>query len=804
MKISYRWLKEIIDIDLDPDSLGKLLTNTGLEVEGIEKYEEIKGGLEGLVIGEVITCVKHPNADHLSLTTVDIGLQRQVSIICGAPNVAQGQKVVVAPIGATIHPVTGETVRIKNTKIRGEISEGMICAEDEIGFSNDHSGIMVLETDMPNGTPVSEYFLPLNDFIFEIGLTPNRSDAMSHIGVARDIHAITGKEVNWPSVDEFKVDSHDLPIQVIVENREACPRYSGITISGVIIQESPRWLKNKIRSIGLTPINNVVDITNYILHEMGQPLHAFDADKITGQKVLVKTMSAGSIFTTLDEVERKLTDQDLMICNADEGMCIAGVFGGIKSGVTQNTKNIFLESAYFSPDYIRRTALYHELKTDASFRFERGTDPEITVYALKRAAILIKKLAGGTISSEIIDVYPSPVIPFEVQVNYQRINRLTGKVIPIEEIKNILELLDIRIQQEDAEGFLAIIPPYRSDVQREADIIEELLRIYGYDNIEFSEKIGSDFLAEFPVKDPWRMEEKLIDLLVSIGFIEIQTNSLTSPRYAAEIPLFDSDHDIKILNKISEDLGVLRQSLLFTGMEVIAYNIRHRQRDLKFFELGKTYKQSAGKYLEANQLCLLMTGNSESENWIRPIRRVEFHDLYEVIQKILHKFNITECQLEFSQNEIIKEGVTLFVNGKNLVTFGRVSKEVLRQSDIKQDVLSGIFDWDYFTHLALKNITIEDVSKYPEVRRDLSLVIDKSVTFNDILKIVRKKENHLVRRINVFDYYEGDKIEKSKKAYAMSFILQDKTRTLTDKVIDKTMNHLIRTFEYELGAIIRK
>jgi phenylalanyl-tRNA synthetase beta chain len=804
MKISYNWLKEYIDIDIDPDSLGKLLTNTGLEVEGIEKYEEIKGSLDGMVVGEVITCHEHPNADRLSVTTVDIGKGRMVPIICGAPNVSKGQKVVVAPVGATLHPFSGDPFEIKRTKIRGEISEGMICAEDEIGLGDDHSGIMILETQLPNGTPVSNHFNPYRDYIFEIGLTPNRSDATSHIGVARDIRAITSKELVWPSVDDFKIDNHDLPIEVIVENKEACPRYSGITLSGVTIKESPRWLKNKLRSIGLSPINNVVDITNFVLHEMGQPLHAFDADKITGRQVIVKTMESGSRFTTLDEVERKLLDHDLMICNASEGMCIAGVFGGIKSGVTEKTKNIFLESAYFSPDYIRRTAQYHELKTDASFRFERGTDPEITVYALKRAAMLIRELSGGTISSEIIDVYPDPVSPFEVRVKYSHVDRLIGNPMPKDQIKNILRLLDIRVEPEDEHGFSAIVPPYRADVQREADVIEELLRIYGYDRIRLTDRISSDFLAEFPEKDPIQMEGRLSDLLAAIGFFEIQTNSLTSPRYAENILAFDQRQNIEILNKLSEELGVLRQSLLFTGLEVVAYNINHKQKDLKFFEMGKTYRYSGGKYLEANQLCLLMTGNSESENWIRTTRQVEFHDLYEVIQKILHKFNIVGYQLEFDQNKIFRESVSLFVKDKNLVTFGWLSKNVLQQTEIKQDVLSGIFDWDYFFLLASKEITIEEVSKYPEVRRDLSLVIDKSVTFNDMLKIVRKRENQLVRRINVFDYYEGDKIEKSKKAYAMSFILQDRTKTLTDKIIDKTMNHLMQSFENELGAIIRK
>jgi phenylalanyl-tRNA synthetase beta chain len=804
MKISYSWLKEYINIDLDAETLGRKLTSTGLEVESIESYEEVEGSLEGLVVGEVITCEKHPNADKLKVATVDIGGSNQLPVICGAPNVKKGQKVVVAPVGTTLHHVSGESFEIKKTKIRGEVSEGMICAEDEIGLGNDHAGILVLDTDLRNGTPVKNYFKPFKDQVFEIGLTPNRADATSHIGVSRDIRAITEKEVHLPSVENFKVDNHDLPIEVLVENAEACPRYSGVTIKGVSIKESPRWLKNKLQSIGLSPINNVVDITNFVLHEFGQPLHAFDADQIRGNKVIVKTMPEGSKFVTLDEVERALLDTDLMICNALEGMCIAGVFGGIKSGVTEKTKNIFLESAYFSPDYIRRTAHYHELKTDASFRFERGTDPDVTVHALKRAAMLIKELAGGTISSEVVDVYPKKLLPFKVPVSFAHIDRLIGKSIPEDEIKRILKLLDITMTDESVKGFTALVPQYRVDVYREADVIEEILRIYGYDNIEIPTKIKSDFLAEFPLKDFEKVQSKISDLLSSVGFTEIMTNSFTTQKYSEAVPASKRGEDVDILNKLSEDLGVLRQTLLFTGLEVIAYNISHRQRNLKLFELGKSYAKSDDKYLEYNQLSLFMTGDSEAENWRSQTIPIEFHDLYEVIQKILYKFNIHEPELNFIQDEIIKEGVTLSIQGKVLVTFGWLSEAILEEINIKQDILYGNVDWDFFFELTTTEITFESVSKYPEVRRDLSLVIDKSITFNDILKIVKKFENKLVRNINVFDFYEGEKIDKNKKAYALSFILQDKSKTLSDKVIDKTMNHLIKLFENELGAIIRK
>lgn len=804
MKISYNWLKEFIDIDVDAESLGKQLTATGLEVEGIDYYEEVKGSLEGLVIGRVITCRKHPNADRLYITTVDIGKEKPVPIVCGAPNVAEGQKVAVAMAGSTLHSVNGETFEIKNTKIRGEVSEGMICAEDEIGLGNDHSGILVLDTDMPNGTHLYEYFLPFKDYVFEIGLTPNRSDATSHLGVARDLRAISDKPVKYPSVDDFKVDNHNLSIKVIVDNREACPRYSGLTISGLIIKKSPIWLQNRLKSIGLSPINNVVDITNYVLYELGQPLHAFDADKITGNQVIVKTLPEGTSFITLDGVERKLLRDDLMICNSEEGMCIAGIFGGIKSGVTEKTKNVFLESACFSPDYIRKTVQHHDLKTDASFRFERGTDPNITVYALKRAAILMSKLAGGQISSEIIDIYPVKVEDFRVKMKYKNIDRLIGKKLTQVEIHKILGLLDIRVLEENKEGFIAVVPPYRVDVQREADVIEEILRIYGYDNIEIPENMGSDYLADFPIKDPVRIQEKLSDLLASSGFTEIQTNSLTSPHYANQFPEIKRGNNVEILNKLSEDLGVLRQDLLFTGLEVIAYNISHRQKDLKFFELGKSYARKDNNYLEYNQLSLFMSGNTEAENWIRKKRDIEFHDLYEVIQKILYKFRIEDLDLDFIRNEIFREGVVLKKNSKALMSFGWLSKKVIQLIDIGQEVLYGVIDWDLFMKLHSTELEIEEVPKFPEVRRDLSLVIDKKVRFKDILRIARQKESKLVRSINVFDYYEGDKIDKNKKAYALSFILQDRTKTLTDREIERTMNQLMASFEKELGAIIRK
>jgi phenylalanyl-tRNA synthetase beta chain len=804
MKISIDWLKKYITIEDSTEELAHKLTNTGLEVEGIEKFEEIEGGLEGLVIGKVVSCEKHPNADKLKITTVDTGDDEIIPVICGAPNVAEGQKVVVAKVGKTLFPTGGGNFEIKKTKIRGEVSEGMICAEDEIGLGTRHDGILVLDTDLPLGSPVKEYFEVKSYDILEIGLTPNRADATSHIGVARDIKAFSGNEVTLPDVSDFKTDNQNLPIEVIVEKKEACPRYSGVTIKDVTIKESPKWLQKRLLSIGLAPINNVVDVTNFVLHEFGQPLHAFDADKIKGGKVVVKTLPEGTKFVTLDEEERSLKADDLMICDETDGMCIAGVFGGIGSGVTDSTTNIFLESAYFSPDYIRKTALVHDLKTDASFRFERGTDPNITVHALKRAAMLIKEVAGGTISSDIIDVYPVKITDFEVKMKYININRLIGKVLDKETIFNILKSLDIKVDGKNESGFTAWIPPYRVDVQREADVIEEILRIYGYDNVEIPDQLNSDYLADFPEKDIYKIQEKLSDLLASNGFNEIMTNSLSNPVFSEKIEGFNPQKDVEILNKLSPELGVLRQSVLFTGLEVLAYNINHRQKDLKLFEFGKGYIKHPEGYDEYNELVVYLTGNIESESWIQESREVEFHDIYDIVQKVFSKFNILDTEMDFGSDPVITEGIVFKHNNKVLAHLGYLDKAITKLADIKQKVIVAKIDWDLFLELSNMDITFEPVSKFPEVRRDLSLVIDKNVTFKNILQIVNKNESKLVRNVNVFDYYVGEKLASDKKAYAMSFILQDKGKTLTDKMIDKTMQRLMLAFENELGAVIRK
>lgn len=804
MKISLNWLQNYISIDKTPQEIADLLTQSGLEVEGIEKFEKIKGGLAGLVIGEVVDCQKHPNADKLSLTRVDIGEEETKPIVCGAPNVANGQKVIVATVGTTLYPYGGGSFQIKKAKIRGEVSEGMICAEDEIGLGNSHEGIMVLDTNLPNGTPASAYFNLDDDYILEIGITPNRADATSHIGVARDLKALFKKEITLPDISAFKTDNQDLNIDVKVENTRACPRYSGVTVSNISVKESPEWLKDKLRAIGLSPINNVVDVTNFVLHETGQPLHAFDADKIAGKQVVVKTLPKGSEFVTLDEKTRKLSENDLMICDEKDGMCIAGIFGGVHSGVTETTRNIFLESAYFSPDYIRKTSAFHGLKTDASFRFERGTDPNITIFALKRAALLIKEVAGGAVSSEVIDIYPEKIPDFEIPVKYKNVNRLIGKAISKETVLEILEYLDIKALDKTDEGFTAVVPPYRVDVAREADIVEEILRIYGYDNIEISENVSSEFLASFPEKDKTDYQVKAGELLAASGYYEIQTNSLTKAFYADKTPSLRADENVAILNKLSEDLGVMRQTLLYSGLEVISYNINHRQKDLKLFEFGKTYRKSGEKYIEDERLSLWATGSYETENWQRKSRPVEFHDFYLVVQKIMNKFMVSDYASVPFRDEVFAVGLKLFFKEKEIARLGKIQKTTARRAGVQQEVFYSEID---FNRLLFENrgaFKFKEISKFPEVRRDLSLVIDKKVTFEQIKEVLKRKDFFLLKRVNVFDYYEGENIGADKKAYALGFILQDENKTLTDKVIDKVMNQLINVYERELGAVIRK
>lgn len=804
MKISYKWLKEFIDITESPEEIGALLTATGLEVEGIEEVESIKGGLKGVVIGEVLTCEKHPEADRLKITTVDVGLEQPLHIVCGAPNVAAGQKVLVATVGTTLYPAgSDEPLVLKKSKIRGAASEGMICAEDELGLGQSHDGILILETDLPNGTPASEHFGISSDYLIEIGLTPNRADAASHYGVARDLKAVLNREIKLPSVESFLVDNHDLPITVSVENNEAAPRYAGLTITGIKVSDSPEWLKQRLAIIGIRSINSIVDITNFICHDLGQPMHAFDADKITGKKVIVKTVAEGTPFVTLDGQERKLSETDLMICNETEPMCIAGVFGGLTSGVTAETTSIFLESAYFSPAWVRRTAQRFSLKTDSSFRFERGTDPNMPLYALKRAALLVKEIVGGTISSDITDLYPNRVEDFKVQVKYRHIDRLLGKPLEKSLIKTILAGLDITIQDEDENTFTAIVPPYRVDVQREADVIEEILRIYGFGQIELSAGLSSDYLSDFPVNDPEKLKMRLSELLAANGYNEIITNSLTKPEPQASLGESVFGNPVKILNYLSEDLSVMRQTLIFSGLEVVSYNSNRRQRDLKFFEFGKTYHELNGKYSEKERLALFISGNVQEESWLEKSRDVTFHDLAASVNQILSAMKVKNVEKEAADTNIFQQGITLTLNKKPLVTFGLLKPAITKKGDVKAPVYFADFDWDYLMRQYNYAVQFKEVSRFPEVRRDLSLVVEKKIAFEELRQIAYKTEKQLLRSVNVFDVYEGANLD-GKKSYSISFILQDDQQTLTDKVIDKSMQRLIAAYERELGAIIRK
>jgi len=805
MKIAYNWLKQYIDISESAEEIGKVLTATGLEVESVEPHETVKGGLKGLVIGEVLTCVKHPNADKLSLTTVDAGGERPLPIVCGAANVAPGLKVVVALPGTTVYPTKGDPFTIKLAKIRGEQSEGMICAEDEIGLGESHAGIIVLNTKVANGTPAASFYNIESDYILEIGLTPNRADAASHVGTARDIKAALNRKLNLPSVDSFKVDDQSLVIPVVVENTEACPRYSAITLSGITVKESPDWLKNRLLSIGLTPINNIVDITNFICHELGQPLHAFDADEIAGGKVVVKTLAAGTKFITLDNKERTLTSNDLMICNGkEEGMCIAGVFGGIKSGISSATKNIFLESAYFSADYVRRTGMHHQLKTDASFRYERGTDPNITVYALKRAALLIKELAGGKTSSEIIDVYPTKIENRTFTVKDKNINRLIGKILPREMVFGILENLDIQVSDKKEDTFTVTVPPYRVDVTQEADIVEEILRIYGLNNIALSDTAGSDYISNFPEKDINKFRRTLGEMLVANGFYEILTNSLTNAAYQQKHQLKFEGEPVEILNKLSEEQGILRQTMLFTGLEVCNHNINRRQKDLKLYEFGKIYWKSEGKYFEQERLALYVTGNNETENWQNKTHAVTYHDLAQHVTQLLEKSSIKDFKQEKLNDPLFDYGMKIFKGKKEIGKIGKVKTALLKDFGIKQEIFYADLDTVLLFNPANPKFDVQEVSKFPEVRRDLSLVLDKQVTFAEIRELVLATEKRLIKDIIAFDVYEGDKIPQGKKAYALGFTLLDETKTLTDEEIEKTMSKLMGAFEQKMQAIIRK
>jgi len=808
MKISYNWLKQFIKVDWDAEKTGDLLTDLGLEIEGIEPYESVKGGLQGIVVGEVLTCEQHPNADRLKVTTVNIGTDAPVQIVCGAPNVAAGQKVPVATIGTTLYSAEGEAWKIKKGKIRGEESFGMICAEDELGLGESHDGIMVLDEKIKVGSPASMVFKIENDQVFEIGLTPNRADAMSHYGVARDLkagllqHEIS-VELITPSVSSYHVDARSLKIDVDVQDKEKAPRYCGVTISGVKVKASPDWLQHRLKSIGLSPINNIVDSTNYVLHELGQPLHAFDAHKIAGNKIEVKTCKAGTKFTTLDEVERELHQDDLMICDAEKPMCIAGVFGGIDSGVTENTVNIFLESAYFDPVSIRKTAKRHALNTDASFRFERGIDPNITEYALKRAALLIIDVAGGEITSDISDTYQNKIKDFEVRLSFDNAKKLIGEEIPKETIKSILASLDIKVNNVTEAGLGLTVPAFRNDVQREADIIEEILRVYGYNNIATTEKLNASISYSTRFED-YKLQNIIGNQLVSQGFYEIMANSLTSPKYIELSEDLNEAHNVKMLNPLSNDLEVMRQSLLFSGLEAVAHNINRRRNDLKLFEYGKTYHQYADSREEYKHLSIFVTGNKAEERWNSTSNPSDFFYLKGTIETILQRLGLTRLKSSPTKTDVLSEGMSLSLGKKKLVDFGLVKKSILKEFGISQNVLFADFNWDNVLEMAQHNkIKFNAIPKYPEVRRDFALLLDNSVSFEDIHTIAKQTEKNLLKNINLFDVYEGKKLPTGKKSYAVSFILQDEHKTLTDKQIDKIMSKLQANFENKLGAELR-
>ncbi|UIR54572.1 phenylalanine--tRNA ligase subunit beta [Sphingobacterium sp. SRCM116780] len=797
MNISYKWLQDHIDINKKPEELSLILTNVGLEVEVLEVVQSIPGGLEGLVVGEVKTCEQHPNADKLKVTTVDIGAADVLHVVCGAPNVAAGQKVIVATVGSTVHPTTGEPFKINKSKIRGEVSEGMLCGEDEVGLGTSHAGIVELPLDAKVGTLVKDFYNVQDDYRFEIGLTPNRADAASHVGVARDIAAYFRTALKKADLSSFQ-EGNNSNTEVVVESSIGSPRYSGINISGVKVAESPDWLKERLNVIGIRPINNIVDVTNFILHDLGQPLHAFDQDKIAGNKVVVRQAKQDEIFVTLDGVERKLSAEDLIIADAEKPMCIAGVFGGAHSGVSESTTNIFLESAYFNVVSVRKTSKRHNLKTDASFRYERGTDPHITVEALKKAAILIQQVAGGQISSKIIDIYPVEVEPFAFDVNYNQVRRLIGQAIPNEEIKSIILALGIGIATESAEHLAVLVPPYRVDVTREVDVIEEVLRIYGYNNVELKPQIKSSLnTSDKPDKEV--VLNQLADLLIANGYREILSNSLTKLDYAD-----DEATAVRLYNPLSSDLDTMRQNMLFSALTAVSYNQKRKNGDLKVFEFGKTYAITGEGYQEKQHLAIAISGKSEIEQWNNSKQAVNFYHIKAVVDTIVKRLKIEGLQIQDAPSDHYAYGLTYLKGTKPLVSFGAVATTALKKADVEGQVFFADFDWDQMIKIIRKNvIKFKEVSKFPAVKRDLSLLIDEAVTFEQLKTIAQKTERKLLKEVNVFDVYKGDKIPEGKKSYALSFILQDEEKTLMDKQIDAIVQKLILNFEKEVSAEVR-
>lgn len=808
MKISYNWLKQFIKTEGQPKQTATLLTNLGLEVEGIETFCSIKGGLEGVVVGEVLDCWPHPDADRLKLTKVTIGEQEPLQIVCGAPNVAIGQKVAVATIGTKLYTKEGAVWEIKKGKIRGEESFGMLCAEDELGLGNSHEGIMVLDPNVKVGTPLAKVFEIENDVVFEIGLTPNRADAMSHWGVARDLRAglvLNHKvpELITPSTSNFHIDNRNLKIDVEVLDATLAPRYCGITINGVTVKQSPKWLQNRLKAIGLTPINNVVDCTNYVLHELGQPLHAFDAHEISGNKIIVKTLPSGTKFTTLDGVKRTLHEEDLMICDEDKPLCIAGVFGGLESGVTKQTKKVFLESAYFNPISIRKTAKRHGLFTDASFRFERGIDPNITEYALKRAAMLIIEVAGGETACDLIDVYPKKIEDHQVVLNFENAKKIIGEEIPKETIKKILAALDIKINNVTETGLGITIPAYRNDVTREIDVIEEILRVYGYNNIKISTKLNASISITQPIED-YKIRQKVSAQLTALGFHEMMNNSLTNPKYYELIDDFKENHFIKIVNPLSTELEVLRQTLLFGALETAAYNKNRKNNNIKLFEFGKTYHHYLSGREEKKHLILMLTGGKTEFNWTTPQQNSNFFYLKGIVKSMLEKLGITHYEEKNNTTKFLSEGQSFHTPNKQLVQFGVIQKNITQHFDIDAEVLYADFNWDdILINLSVTNKKIVPISKFPKVKRDLALLLNQDVAFIDLEKTAFATENKYLKEVSLFDVYTGKNLPEGKKSYALSFTLLDPEKTLTDKQIDKIMKNLQVSFEKNHGASLR-
>ena len=846
MNISYNWLKRYIALNDSAEQVAHILTSIGLEVGKVEKVQTIKGGLEGLVVGEVITCVDHPNSDHLHITTTRVAPDTEpLQIVCGAPNVAAGQKVIVATVGTVLYD-GDEKFTIKKGKIRGEESLGMICAEDEIGVGTSHDGIMVLPADTPVGMPAKEYFGVEDDTLIEVDITPNRADGASHYGVARDLYAYYQAKgidiaLTKPSVEDFKVDSQALPIEVVVENAQSCPRYTGVSIKGVTIKESPDWLKKALNTVGIRPINNVVDVTNFVLHEMGQALHSFDADKIKGGKVIVKNATEGQKFVTLDGVERTLSAADLMICNAEEPMCIAGVFGGQDSGITETTTNVFLESAYFDPVSIRKTARRHQLSTDASFRYERGCDPNNTLYVLKRCALLIQEVAGGEIAMDIVDfVKPAegaqpaegtqpreatqPFPPFPVELNIPRVNALIGKELGEELIERILGALEMEIVSKDGDTWQIGVPRYRVDVQRECDVVEDILRIYGYNNVEFPEKLNTS-LSYNPKPNPVALQIRISEQLTAQGFNEILNNSLTKVSYYEPLEQLSLATCIKIMNPLSQDLGVMRQTLLFGGLESIQRNANRKNADLKFYEFGNCYHYDAEKiatrqakdpkwvydplyaYSEEPHLALWLTGNKTAQSWVQREEKTSFYTLHAYVNNVLRRLgvNIANCTLEALESELCSDGMVIKApNGKQIGFMGVVNGKLLKAFDIDNPVYYADLDWNMLLKLNKQyKPVINDLPKFPEVKRDFALLVDKSVKFADLAKAALAAEKKLLKAVNLFDVYEGKNLEAGKKSYALSFILQDAENTLKDKQIEAIMAKLQKIFEDKFGAKLR-